>query len=146
MSIDSAETQKQKLSRVLGSSAELFTDEDFNMACETAMLELGWEFPVSGFRESYWVMERSKRHALDLLRTISAHKFKYKQISLNHRFEHYHALIKYLDEVFMDALNTDPALSGIVPEDMFGDYIGNRIYHDQFGNDISKLVNPPKNE
>jgi len=142
MSIDSVEVHKQKLEKVLGSSSELFTTDDFDIACETALNELGWAYPILGFRESYWVMERTKRHALDLLRTGSAHKFKYKQINLNHRFEHYHKLIESLDRMFLESLDSDPALNGLSAEELFGDYLGNNIQHDSLGRDISHLLYP----
>ena len=67
--------------------------DDYSNALDDASRETGWDFPVSeGFR-ALWMKVRAKRYLFFYLLTESAHKFKIKQISLNHRFEHYYDII-----------------------------------------------------
>jgi hypothetical protein len=43
------------------------------------------------------VKERAKRHIFFYLLSESAHKFKYEQINLQHRFEHYRKIVRDMD-------------------------------------------------
>lgn len=141
----------EEISSSLGTSAILLSDEGspaestrLNFAANTAVRELRMTLPVSDNKKIYWLVERGKRHALDFLRIASAHKFKYKQISLNHRFEHYNKLIEMMDKAFKEAKKDDPALADV---DAFGDgtggmgiYLSNGFVYDQFGNDITRIL------
>lgn len=137
------ETSDQLVSEVtisLGSSSELIGAEGYEFAVSQALNELGWSFPVDG-KKAYWAVQRTKRHCLDILRTQSAHKFRYKDLSLNHRFNHYNAMIEDLDKKFEKALDTDPDLLDVADMfKVFGTYVENGIVVDQYGNDISKII------
>jgi len=70
---------------------------DFINACNDAAMETGFSFPTSTDFQTYWNKLRAKRHIFFYLLSESAHKFKYEQINLQHRFEHYRSLIKDMD-------------------------------------------------
>lgn len=129
-----------KISTSLGSSSDLLEPEGLEFAALQAINELGWSYPISNSRREFWCIQRGKRHALDLLRVQSAHRFKYKQISLNQRFDHYQSLIESMDKSFYEALEKDPILSGVDMSKAFGTYIENGFVYDQFGNDITKIM------
>lgn len=141
----SIETIDQLIGRInvsMGSSRELLEPEEYEFAASQALNELGWSLPISDLKKVYWIIERGKRHSLDVLRTQSANKFKYKDLSLNHRFNHYDALIKDLDNKFEKAMDTDPDLLDVSDTfSIFGTYVENGIVYDQYGNDISKILN-----
>jgi len=71
---------------------------DYNNACDDASRETGFAFPVADGFSTLWVKSRAKRHIFFYLLTESAHKFKYEQINLQHRFDHYRDIIQYMDE------------------------------------------------
>lgn len=129
-----------QLQTAMSTSSSLFGSGELAFAADQALNELGWNYPIDKKRQVFWAIQRGKRHAFDLLRTVSAHKFKYKQISLNHRFEHYDTLVKSMDNAFFEASKTDATLMGVDPYKMFGTYINNGIVYDQSGNDISRLL------
>lgn len=86
---------------------------DYTDAVENAERETGWTLPTTNSEKINWLIERAKRHIFFMLMSESAHKFKVKQYSLNHRFDHYHALIKTMDEkyeAFLEQLPIDPEL------------------------------------
>jgi len=73
-------------------------DDDYSNAVDDALRETGWTLPVgTSFRE-YWIKDRSKRHIFFYLLSESAHKFKVKQINLQHRFEHYKYAVQVMDD------------------------------------------------
>ncbi len=109
----------EMLFRQLGQSQDLlegdYDDEDSQWyeAVNTALKEMGLSFPVSNPSREFWLLARAKRHAFDMIRTSSARKFKYKQINLQQRFDHFDRLIHELDAAYLTALETDPDLMGI---------------------------------
>lgn len=140
MSIENSDQLVSKIEMALGSSSSLFVSNQLEFAASQAINELGWSYPIEISKKQYWAVLRGKRHALDLKRTETAHKFKYKQISLNQRFEHYNALIRFMDEEFERAASRDPVLLDVEYKDFFGTYINNGFIYDQYGNDISRLM------
>lgn len=70
---------------------------DYNNACVKASQETGFAFPISTDFKKFWVKERALRHIFFFLASESAHKFKFKQINLQHRFDHYWKLIQRMD-------------------------------------------------
>lgn len=133
------ELKNTVLSAAGGLGAYLETDQ-LDFAVNQAVRELGFSFPITNNTKEYWIIERSKRHVLDVLRTASAYKFRYKQIYLNQRFEHLNTLLEKMDEEFKDALNNEPDLLNVDIFKTFGTYIDNGIIYDQFGNDISRVL------
>jgi len=95
-------------------------DVDYTNATNDAAGETGWAFPVTDNFKIYWMKQRSKRHLYEYLLTESAHKFKYEQINLQHRFEHYSKLIKRMDEDFVNIQEARP--------DQFADVAASRLF------------------
>ena len=84
------------------------TPEDYTQAVENAQRDTGWILPTSNSDKIHWLIERTKRHLFFMLMSESAHKFKVKQYSLHHRFEHYRDLIKMMDETWETYLEQVP--------------------------------------
>lgn len=87
---------------VMGLSSYL-SNHDYKNACDDAARETGFSFPVSTDFQIYWNKTRAKRHLFFYLMTGSAHKFKYEQINLQQRFEHYQQIIKDMDRQYYQA-------------------------------------------
>ncbi len=145
MSIASSGELIKGIRASLGSSAELLGSGEYEYAAYQALNELGFKYPIESRTLQLWGIERGKRHAIDILRIQAAHRFKYKQLSLNHRFNHYNAILKEMDDKFDKAKDSDLELSFGEDDNLiagsYGTYIENGFVYDQFGNDITKLVN-----
>jgi hypothetical protein len=129
-----------KISSALGSSSSLLESGEMEFVALQTLNELGWSYPIDNGKKEFWCIERGKRHALDMLRVQSAHRFKYKQINLGQRFDHYDKMIKDLDEKFEKALDNDPILMDVDMNSFFGVYVENGFVYDQFGNDVTKYL------
>lgn len=70
---------------------------DYSNAVDDAIRETGFTFALSSNFQIQWVKDRTKRHLFFYLLTESAHKFKYEQINLQHRFEHYRKIVRDMD-------------------------------------------------
>lgn len=141
MSIEGSGELISKVKTSLGSSSGLLEPEELEFAALQATNELNWGYPIKEPKKIYWCVQRGKRHALDVLRVQSARKFQFKSLSLQHTFQHYHSLIREMDEDFQKALDTDPELMDIPMEAMFGLSLENGIVYDQYGRDVSKILN-----
>lgn len=115
----------------LGLSANLVTPEGLEFAASQGIDELHYKFPISDPTKKIWAVKRGKRHVLDILRVQSAHRFRYKQLALNHRFNHYHALLQEMDEEFAEMMD-DLVVNSF--------YIESGFVYDKYGNDITKDV------
>lgn len=94
---------------------------DYENAADDAINEFETSYPVSGQLIEYWVKKRAKRHIFFYLLTESAHKFKFEQINLQHRFDHYSKLIKLEDEQFQAFMEERPDLfAGVDSYKLFG--------------------------
>jgi hypothetical protein len=78
--------------------------DDYTRAVEAAVRETGYAATSTNATKIHWLVERSKYAIYGMLLSESAHKFKVKQYSLHHRFEHYLALRKYMDEQYQQYL------------------------------------------
>uniref|UniRef100_A0A6M3J8E4 Uncharacterized protein n=1 Tax=viral metagenome TaxID=1070528 RepID=A0A6M3J8E4_9ZZZZ len=136
MTKDEMITQLQQ--EVKGLTAYLGS-EDYTNACDDAAKETGWSFPVSNSTAIYWQKQRSLRHLLSYLLYESAHRFKYKMINLQHRFEHYKTLIEMMDkkwEAAKDELIVE--LAGVSGYQFFGTKVdAGFAYEEQTGRDIT---------
>ena len=141
MAISNIQDYAEKVQLALGDLQEQLEEDHVEFAIEQTMDELGWSFPIKEGTRPYWAVQRAKRHCLDILRTTAAYKFKYKQINLQQRFEQLHRQIYQLDFDFRTALKYDASLFDIDISDSFGTYLGNNIIMDQYGNDVTKLMN-----
>ena len=97
-----------------------------------------WSYPITDDFQSYWFLERGKRHLIYIFLIASAHKFKFKQISLNNRFDHYIQLIRLMDDEFLKAAEDNPmafpVASGGV---LFPMYLANTFNYDFLGREYA---------
>lgn len=121
----------------LGSLASKVSVDAFEAASNKAYNEVLWPYPISDPFKCFWMLERGKRHLIQIFLIESAHKFKYKQIHLNQRFDHYLLLIKKMDEDFLLAIEENPdafpSPSGGIP---FPAYIANTFTYDFLGRSL----------
>lgn len=88
--------------------ADNFDATDYGNAFNAAVRDTGWAFPVSdGFRTT-WTLARARRWLYSYLLSQSAYKFKYKQINLQHRFDHFKALVDMEDADWTTAQEDNP--------------------------------------
>lgn len=99
---------EEKLEEEVKSLSTYLDGDDYTNACNDASMETGWAFPVSTNFKTLWMKQRAKRHLFFYLFSESAHKFKYEQINLNQRFDHYKIIIETMDKSFADALEANP--------------------------------------
>ena len=109
----------------LSSLSTLLTADGYSLVCDQVVQELDWSFPMTSPAKVLWAVKRGTRHAIELLRIASANKFRYKQVSLNQRFEHFQKMIEEFDKEFEAALLSDIGLfAGVSSFAMFGTKIG----------------------
>ena len=113
--------------------------DDYTNACNDASRETGWAFPVTTDFKIKWMKDRAKRHLFFYLYSESAHKFKYEQINLQHRFDHYDKILKKMDEDFAVALEAFPhEFAGVDSFELFGTKVDAGFNYDPItGKDIS---------
>jgi hypothetical protein len=120
----------------LSNLSTLITEDGYTLVCDQTSQELGWSFPVTNPTKLLWMLKRGTRHALNLLQIAAAYKFKYKQINLQQRFDHFKALIDVLDKEYKEAMASDIAtFSGVEAYKMFGTKIDSGFSYDIIGND-----------
>lgn len=141
MSLSNIGALRDRISISLSDLANNLGSEALYFAAEQAVNEMNLTFPISSGTKQMWAVSRGKRHALDLLRTAAAYKFQYKQIHLEHRFKQLSAQIEQMDKDFEEAKKTEPELFGLEMKNGFGVYLGNGFVYDQYGNDISRVLN-----
>lgn len=93
-----------------GDTSDSLSLEAYEDAANSAMKELGWAYPIAHPLKEYWVLERGVRHGIFILMIEAARKFRYKQIHLQNRFEHYNRILALLDEKFEKAKQENPEL------------------------------------
>ena len=117
--------------------SDLFTSDDYTNARVTAEAELGWTFPVEGFR-FIWMKNRIKRHLIYILLFDSAKSFKIKQYNLQHKFEHYRAMIRDMDRDFEEEMAANIAeFAGVDSFKLFGVKIDAGLSYDTTGNETT---------
>lgn len=122
---------------VKGLSSYLDTN-DYRNAADDASRETGWSFPQTGDFEILWLKQRAKRHLFFYLLSESAHKFKVDQINLQHRFEHYHTIIKQMDADFMKIVEERPdKFAGEDVFKLFGTRLTPGFSYDQYGRETT---------
>jgi len=114
-----------------------FEADDFQNAVDDAQRETGWLLPQTDSTKLRWLKERIKRHLFFMLWTESAHKFKFKQYNLQHRFQHYGQLIKSMDEKWTLFIDQELLLLDDVGLGGFGAKIDAGFQYDEFGRDSS---------
>lgn len=122
----------------LSTSATSLAPQGYDFAVDTAMNELGWVFPITSSFKFVWAIKRSLRHACYVLWVASAQKFKYKQVNLQQRFDHYEILVKYMDKEYGEALSTFLSdFSDIAASKMFGTAVGAGFSYDYIGRELT---------
>lgn len=123
--------------------ASLFNAPDELYSCvDTASMEMGVGFPLTNRLTIHWMLRRSYRHALNLLLTESAAKFKYKQINLQNRFDHYFQLVQKEDrdwEIAQNSAELIAAASGRGNASFFGSTIRAGFKYDEAGRETTHL-------
>ncbi len=76
---------------------------DYENAVSAAERDTGWSLPQTASFNIKWLIDRSKRHLFFYLLSESASKFRFKAIYLQHKFEHYRALVSDMDKRFVEA-------------------------------------------
>jgi hypothetical protein len=126
------------LSISMSTAASALTSDGLSAAVDAATSELNWSFPISDSKKCLWLIKRATRHACFILWLASAQKFKYKQVNLQHRFDHYEKLIKYMDTEYEIALTSESTMfANVEPYKLFGTVVGAGFHYDSIGNDIT---------
>jgi len=107
---------KSRMGPLMGSAWTSLSSDAQDQAAQQAMDELGWDFEVTHPKRAYWTIERTKRHALYVTVIVQAERFKYKQISLQQKFDNYFKLIANMDVLFAKAVEND--IDGVFPVEM----------------------------
>ena len=137
MTIADLDEFTDKVTIELGSLASSVGADAFESASNKTYEEVQWPYPITDPFKSFWFVERGKRHLIQIFLIESAHKFKYKQISLNQRFDHYLALIKMMDADFLRAIEENPEVFPTPAGGMaFPDYIANTFTYDFVGRSL----------
>jgi len=111
---------------------------DYVNACNDASRETGWSFPTSSDFRTHWMKQRAKRHLFFYLLSQSAHKFKYQQVNLQQRFDHYERLVKYMDEAYLAAMESNPdEWAGVEAFRIFGTKVDAGFAYDEVGKDLT---------
>ena len=76
---------------------------DYENAASASERDTGWSLPQTADFNVKWLIDRAKRHLFYFLLSESAPKFRFKQIYLQHKFEHYRLLIADMDKRFAKA-------------------------------------------
>ena len=107
--------------------------DDYENAIADALREVGTSFPVTDDNLLLWAKKRSKRHLYSYLLSQSAHKFKYEQINLQQRFEHYRVLVNDMDKEFESV--KDQLFASADAYKLFGTKIDAGFAYDEVGSD-----------
>ncbi len=123
---------------LMNNNASLVTDEGMEFAAEQAMAELGFAYPVTDAVKVMWVGKRALRHTCYILLIAAAQKFKYKQVNLQQRFDHYKILVDTMDKEYEKALSSDLSVFlNVEAYKMFGSTVSAGFVYDKIGNDLT---------
>jgi hypothetical protein len=113
-------------------------DADYSDAVDNAERETGFAFPVTSDFQIRWLKERTKRHLFFSLWTESATSFKFKQINLQQKFEHFDKLIEKMDNDFEKALVENTfEFAQVNATQMFGHKVDAGFSYDDMGRETS---------
>jgi hypothetical protein len=114
-----------------------FDATDYAQAVDDAERDTGFTLPATDDGQIKWLKRRTKRHLFYMLWTESAHKFKFEQINLQHRFEHYKQLIEKEDLDFEKALEDEILFADVNDTQLFGHKIDAGFSQDDYGRDTT---------
>jgi hypothetical protein len=128
----------QKVKTQIGNIRDKVESQSVSESCDLALLETGWTFPMSNTFMEYWIIARTKRHLFYQILTVSAYKFKFKQINLQNRFEHFRFMVRDCDREFKEAMEEHPELfTNVDIVHSFGTKIDAGFRYDELGRDIT---------
>ncbi|GAH12958.1 unnamed protein product [marine sediment metagenome] len=130
---------KTLLQTELKGLAAKFVSDDYDNAITSAEQDTGWSMPVTDDFKIKWMRQRAKRHLFSYRRDESADKFKYKQLSLNQRFDHFFRLIENMDRIFEKAKEESAfEFAGVGALNLFGTKVdAGFAYEEQTGRDMT---------
>lgn len=130
---------KTLLQAELKGLASKFESDDYDNAITSAEQDNGWSMPVTTAFRIKWMRQRAKRHLFSYRRDESADKFKYKQLSLNQRFDHFFRLIEAMDKIFAKAKEEFAyEFAGVSALNLFGTKVdAGFAYEEQTGRDLT---------
>jgi hypothetical protein len=133
-----AELITQVTSEIKGLSTH-FVAADYTNATNDAARETGFAYPVTTDFQILWQKQRAKRHLFFYLLTEQAYKFKFEQINLQHRFDHFRAIIQDMDAEYEKAIEQNPQeFANVSALHMFGTKVdAGFAYDDETGRDIT---------
>lgn len=121
----------------MGDTSSAVSDAAMTNAAAQALKELHWTLPITDDSKEYWIIERTKRYVIYTLLIDSAHKFQFKKMYLQHRFQHYIQLIKMMDAEFQKSLENEPNLFDVGTYPNLTFYITNGFEYNELGEDAS---------
>jgi hypothetical protein len=130
---------KVRVTEELKALSANFVAVDYTNGVSSATAETGFSLPNSVALQTYWLIQRTKRHMIFALYIQNSQKFKIKQFNLDQKFDHLGSLIKVMDEEYKVALESvDFITAGISSENMFGHQIeAGFAYDPDTGEDIT---------
>jgi len=115
-----------------------FVATDYTNAVLSATAELGFTLPNTNTSQSFWLVQRTKRHLLHSLWIAFSTKFKMKQLNLDQKFTHLGELIKQLDTAYEKALEAFDFGGTVSAWELFGTKIDAGFMNDPItGEDIT---------
>lgn len=115
-----------------------FSSDDYTDAVGTACRETGFSLPSTSDFQIKWLIDRTKRALYFSLLSENAESFKFKQLSLNHKFDNFLRLIEMMDKLFAAAIAENPTeFAGVESYQLFGTRIGAGFAYDETGNDLT---------
>ena len=142
MAIQDTDALVELLKLDLGDVADSLSDDQTARAVNSALAELGWTLP-SLDAQDYWLTKRAARHAIYILLIMSAPKFKYNNINLNQRFDHYKLLVELMDTEFGRAMKDNLILfNSVTPGQLFGEVIPAGFVYGDWGRDLTYGADP----
>lgn len=136
MSFENADEALESVDPLIGALTSEVNEDDRLTAIAHALAELHWAFPLTDTSKCYWLVERSKRQIYAILLAESAHKFRYKDIHQQHRFDNYLRLIKMMDAAFQKALENDTEIFDTDTYSNLFSYITNGFNYDNLGRSL----------
>lgn len=135
-------TESELIVRVteeLKSLSTKFVAADYTNAVSSATAETNFSLPNTNALQTYWLIQRTKRHVIFALYIQNSQKFKIKQLNLDQKFEHLGTLIKLMDAAYEAALESmDFITAGVSIEKMFGHQIeAGFAYDSDTGEDVT---------
>lgn len=115
-----------------------FIADDFTDAVDAAQRDTGFTLPTTVDFQIKWLIERTKRALYFGLCSENAESFKFKQMSLNQKFDNFYKLIAFMDAAFDKAIAENPTeFAGGEPYELFGSKVDAGFSYDDLGEDTT---------